>query len=391
MLTNACRFGTIAYGGPGSINDSDCDVAMVEDLDDLAAQHPRFHSKETLDDGSKVPVTVFSYQRFKFRLYRIASLIIGNGAFLRGATKSKIIERVGSIHEQLINWSASLPSELDPGKDYPALDSLTDVERTFRLQAVTLQLAYDNIMILLHRPLLQYNFETSAKKSAQLNYAHTEGSDQSPIPQTQLLSKNQCWESAMRTSKLTELVDVLRFLKTTHAAAYTGIQMFTAGILLSIVALSQPMSSQAQEAKQAIACIIRVSKALGHRTLLSAQSSKILEGLFKVILAKEMKNMLLEQNLDTNDDGMLTTGAPTPRPSTPIGPTQMSEVQDYHSWISQMGQTTGQQSYAPQFQPYNPMYSSHDLSIALGNTDFNEGLSSLQEGITSLHFLRRPS
>ena len=393
MFSTDCyyRFASIVYGRPCSINDLDCDVGMVENLEDTSATHPTLHSQETLDSGTVVPVSIMSYQRFKFKLYRITSPIIGNVYFLRGATKAQVVERVRGIHQELTSWFSSLPEELRlKGSHVKFNGTLTPIETTFKLQALALQLAYDNIMILLHRPLLPFNSDGSSSQPAGINtiIPNERGGGveetSSPNPTTQCISKDQCWESAMRTSKILEHLDILRVIKRTHAAAYMGIHMFTAGLLLSILALYQPLSSQAQEAKKAMGRVIRLSKAFGCHTILSAQSGKVLESLVKVILAKEMKELLSDQTMHIQDDGMLATANPTPRSLSPTPSIQNQLGNSDPGWFAQQGlnSTRSHPNFCENDIPcFDNIYEDQSLGVTLRNTDFTEGLMSLHEGM----------
>lgn len=375
----------MVYGRPCSINDLDCDVSMVQNLDDTTSRHPKFCSMEITDDGISIPVTIFTYQRFKFKLYRIASPILSNVYFLRGATKARIVERIGNIHKELLLWFSSLPDELILGNGLPISEtSSTLAEKTFRLQALALQLAYDNIMILLHRPLLQYTFDDSSWPPSDLPRSDTQSdSVESPTQRAQAISKNQCWESAIRTSNIIEHLDILRLIRNTHAAAYTGIHMFTAGVMLSVVALSQPLSSEAQEAKKAIARVIKLSKALGHQTLLSAQGGNILQSLVRVILAKEMKELLSEENADDNDGTLLATANHTPCPPSPIGVSDSTQTQHSSAWSSDsrlLSTQSHQSIYDTRMSGLAEKFDGGHSSDLLGHADFNEGFLSVQEG-----------
>lgn len=77
-----------------------------------------------------------------------------------------------------------------------------------------------------------------------------------------------------------------------YAAPYMGMNLFTAGMVLSIFALSNPLGTQTLEVKQALGRIIRMTSLLDHRTPLLAQSSKMLQELLGLILNKEMEAIL---------------------------------------------------------------------------------------------------
>lgn len=184
----------------------------------------------------------------------------------------------------------------------------------------------------------------------------------------------------MRTSRIAEHAEVLRVMKNTHAAAYTGIHMFTAGVLLSVVALSQPLSSEAQEAKKAISRVIRLSKALGHRTVLSAQGGNILQSLVRVILTKEMKELLAEQTPETQDEGILTMACPTPCPGSHSQGTPSFSAQDVSTFPLEQALASSQGGYESHEQQPSQLQGGKVLSGAIWNTDLSEGFMSVQRG-----------
>jgi hypothetical protein len=361
---------------------------MVRGFDHPSSQHPEFKSVEVTKDGTSIPVTLFSYQRFKFKLYKIASPILENVRFFYGTDKAQVVEKIEKVHQELLSWFASLPQELslDGTQDIPESPS-TAVEKTYRLQALALQLAYDNIMILLHRPLLLAD-------SALHVHAMTEHI-QSPntaegmlldMQRAQSVSKNQCWESALRTSKVVEHMDILRVVQTTHAASYTGMHMYTAGMMLSIVALSQPTSPQAQEAKRAIGGMVRLLNAFGPITALSAQSGTILQDLLKLIMTKEIEELVAEPRNAQGIRNMLGPG--DSGPTIPIGSSKRTEnrsMNSYRSPTCQAGHAPSLQdsqliTCQPSISANTGMHLDQTISDTLGYTDFNPGILSLQEG-----------
>lgn len=271
---------------------------MVTNIDDTTARHPTFMSIEKVD-GTPHPVTIFSYQRYKFKLYQIASRIMAELYFYNSSDLSTAGKKTEMFNQELISWYEDLPSELryagngsELSLDTGAFDGETKV--VFDLQALALQLAYDNIQILLHRPLLQYptiTHETTRPPGACSSTSSKHSPDvRSLSPQENAMlakSKAQCLESALRTSEIR--LSTVEAAKHTHALSYIGIHMFTAGMVLSIVALSQPLSDAAHEAKSAIARIVSANAAIKNKTLLSAQSEEVMRNLMRLILEKEME------------------------------------------------------------------------------------------------------
>jgi hypothetical protein len=115
-------------------------------------------------------------------------------------------------------------------------------------------------------------------------------------------SKQQCWKSAMRTSLLSEEHwDILQAARTTPFGAHVGIHSFTAGVMLGIFALSNPLSNQVHEAKRGIARIIRVRSTPGYKAAVWTQSAGILEELLRLVLAEEIKRLV--PGILDNDNG----------------------------------------------------------------------------------------
>ncbi|TGO79375.1 hypothetical protein BELL_0034g00070 [Botrytis elliptica] len=279
------RFSSITYGRPLSINDSDCDVRIPGNLDDASDVHPLLNSLELVDADSSTQVTLSSYHRFKFALYHIATPIIGDIYNLKNSNPSNMAQQAISINTNLVRWFDQLPSELK-------LDSNTDLDvsnlsasevkvcKLFQLQALVLQLAYDNIQIILHRPFLRYNHCLAVlPKSATSDLCPT--------------SLEQCRHCARRTCNISSRYsDLLLAARDTHAVAYVAIQNFTAGVTLGMVALSDPGSEQAQDAKRGVSNSISLQRMLAVSSIVPLQTVKVLEQLFRLIFKREMEIML---------------------------------------------------------------------------------------------------
>ena len=77
--------------------------------------------------------------------------------------------------------------------------------------------------------------------------------------------------------------------RSTHAVAYLGINLFTAGIVLCTVALSSPLSAVAQQAKNDIRKILIISDMFKSDSPIAPQTKQILSALVKIILDKELE------------------------------------------------------------------------------------------------------
>lgn len=246
----------------------------ISDLQSNTTEGPR--QKEHLD-----------YHRWKFRLYRIV------GPFLGRRIQTNRLESVKTLHEQLTSWQKELPKELrlDLYKDKDKDDSQTP--SLLQMQALALQLTYDNIQIILHRSLA---------------FGSGSSSQGSNLPSS-ALSREQLFQSALRTSNLKDYSHVLHACATTHAAMHVGICLFTAGVVLCSFAISEPLSATSEAAKNGVTNILRFQHdPLLNQHLLSAQSVRILEDLVKVLMHSE-QSFIVGDNLGGSRSGQSTTEA----------------------------------------------------------------------------------
>ena len=306
------RFAAISFGRPFTIQDEDWQVEMPGDIDDTPEGEFETHDTKLPRDKNRDPVTTMTYQRLKFKLYQIASPITRDVYFQRDATVSEVVEKVRDIDQRLIEWEKSIPRELRLSSYCTEWQNMqaNSVFKILHLQALTLQLSYDNIQLILHRSLLAYEadphhlrtLDTVSGQFDDLSRPRTSKSRLSLYHNDDIrTSKVRCWKSAMRTSRIGEHPSVLIAARNTHASGYAGLQTFTAGVMLGIFALSNPMSSQAQESKRAISRLIKMPKLLGYRTAISDQCGAILERILRLVLSEEMKSLVSENNSDDED------------------------------------------------------------------------------------------
>lgn len=204
------------------------------------------------------------YHQWKFRLYRIM------GPFLGRRLQTNRLENVSSIHRQLSQWREELPAALRIETHETTSERVSLLE----MQALSLQLTYDNLQIILHRSAA-FHMTDDAKNA-----------DSTGI--TNPFSHQQLFESAMRTSELYKYSHALQECRRTHANMHIGITLFTAGVVLCAICLFQPMSEVSQKAKTGIMRIIRICQDNSSaQHLVSVQCVKILEGLVAAVLQLE--------------------------------------------------------------------------------------------------------
>jgi hypothetical protein len=254
-------------------------------MNDCLEVHPLLSSTGERTADSPGPATLCAYQRHKFELYTISGSIIDIIYDLNRSNWEIVVDLASKINTKLVEWFDRLPMELKL-ESHVDLDmsELTEPEvevcQLYHLQALVLQLAYDNIQIILHRPFLRYGHRLILSP-----YSHS--SDARPT------SFEQCKHCARRTcSILPRHTDVLLIAQNTHAAAYIAIQNFTAGVTLGMVALSDPGSEQSLDAKRGVANSISLQQTLAQSSVVPSQTVRVLEGLFQLIFKREMQTLL---------------------------------------------------------------------------------------------------
>jgi hypothetical protein len=393
----------MCYGRPCTIQDADWDVSVVYNLDDTSTRCPGFegNSVEILEDGSHTDVTNLSYQRFKYRLYRIASPILEAIYLYKAASIHEVVDKIKGINERLLAWERDLPRELRLRSFHlETLPPNTNTIKIFRLQALTLQLFYDNVQLLLHRPLLAYDAITLLGSSRMIGPPPRNGSferEADTRPSSSRISaeicqssRDQCYESAIRTSRVITHEKILVEARNTPAAPYIGIQSFTAGAMLGIFALSIPFTDCAQQAKQGIGRLAKMPKVLGFRTPVSKQCGSVLEELILLVLAEERKCLISDTGAG-NGEGFssraLLSSPPTRQLSPRLAPRDINDSEPYPNC-----ETTETRSSAGlrMRETSNPTEANEEYGVAMNETfayqgavteDFHNAVASLQNGM----------
>lgn len=247
------RYAAVAFGRPCIIDDSDCQVEMISDID--------------MDGHRHIPARpLVLYHQHKFRLYRIM------GAFLGRKRQRNTFESLETIHQRMIRWRQELPDVLTLKGQEQSMDPI--VVRPTEIHALSLQLTYDNLQIILHRTAVFNN-------TNELSFF-------SPKNSTSL---QPIFTSAMDTSELSRYPRILDACRRTHADVHVGMTMFTAGVVLCAICLSQPLTEMGSRAKMGVMHITRMCRetepGLYSGQLISKQSLGIIDSLVEVMLRQE--------------------------------------------------------------------------------------------------------
>jgi hypothetical protein len=324
----ADTFAAAIYGRPATVDSAFCDISFPDECDDTQIPMPLRMCLERLNDGK--PISKLTFHTEKYRLIAMKAQIVNKIYTLRGraglsATKGivKLVNTIHGLDKCLRDWYNSLPLFLkyaewkDMQRDpFDGLErseaaipaSQEPLKRHLILQAISLQVSYDNILILLHRPLLEYKMSSHKEGSS------PEVSSDDPFA----YSFNTCMAAAMRISR----TPAHKF-EYDMPLALMCMHMFTAGVILCIPATMSPFSYLAHNAKAGVVRIIQMQKSLSNHTPIALQSHTILEELMKVAIKRELDMMLqptehqqsrnnYEESMGSNSRHMFTTGESTP-------------------------------------------------------------------------------
>lgn len=215
------------------------------------------------------------------------------------------------INQTLTSWLDQLPSHLrfDFDHDIPLEASLE--QKVYHRQALSLQLTYDNILIILHRPILAQQVDslcnTSPASGQDVEETWTSATTSTGVLSIQ--STQKWWEAAVRISSVTKLPNTVRLATDSHLVGFLAIILFNSAIVMVVYALSDPLSDRAQEAKRNLTRIFRLVELLGKRSSLSRQSSVILQDVIQLLLDQESQAMLGPRGEDEESNKILSSMA----------------------------------------------------------------------------------
>jgi hypothetical protein len=304
-----------------------------------------------------------SYSRYQTelnKLYMIASPVIKKvyGTRLRrGVSHSEnapYLQLVKDVTTRLWQWRSSLPEHLLMDLDKDCSPEMDPTAKAHCLQALALQLTFDNLLIILHRPFLAWHIDSLTVRR---------GSDVSPhtfTDDTQTSSPQEWWVAALRTSRITELPQLAQLATDSHLVAFLAINLFNSAIAMVVMALSNPLSDKAQEVKRITTRIFRLQGLFGRRSKLSMQSSIILKNVVELLLRREKEAIFAPVPATKRSEEVTET--------TPSSTTGLLSVRDTLN--------------LPLGLPHDPSNSQtgNNLSNAHRDPSFNQSLASVQKG-----------
>ncbi|KAL4767753.1 fungal-specific transcription factor domain-containing protein [Aspergillus nidulans var. acristatus] len=209
-----------------------------------------------------------AYQRELNRLYLMASsaLEVIFGSRTSGSSKDLAGDAyhalVKEATQKLHRWRDELPDNLVLNLEEDFRPDSRPSARAHALQSLSLQLTYDNILIVLHRPLLARQVDHLSTDHStpggrggvdpdngrfnNLSQSQKGSPFEALSPGSSVASSVHWWNAALRTSRVTELPVLAQLATDSHLVAFLAINLFNAAVVLAVMALSDPLSDTAQ-------------------------------------------------------------------------------------------------------------------------------------------------
>jgi hypothetical protein len=291
-------FCTMSYGYPQTIRDVDCDVDLLDPMS--IKQAVRVPNTKREDQ-----VSTLSYMYLMSKLSIIIKAILNKiyGAdsdevdidgysspcYFAGCSSilQHLVHTISPLETELEKWRRNVPPRLqlnNPKTTSATYASAEEMDQdigasgtkfenyTYQLQALALEVAFQNVIILIYRPLLQYK----------LTHNSIESSYQ-PL--------DACRDAALRISEIGS-APIFPLAADTHAATLLGIQTFTAGVVLCLLPSTSPLTMASHKSKIGLHRLLSMQRTLASKSQLAAQALGILERLTRLAMEKEFKQMV---------------------------------------------------------------------------------------------------
>lgn len=287
-------FSSMIYGRPCSL-DASPDPTPSFDMDDVVISHLSDISN-SVGVTSADPVSMLSFHLLKYDIYSITAKAISHFNSFHAhqsaptADLQALIQVVGDIESEVESWRRRIPSVLryDMINGCSAITAVFDKNngnitammqsaRPLVLQSVMLQVFYDSTLMFLRRPLLE-------SRISALQAPHNYDAGWYNVVCSSLYVAR---DAALRLSRIP-----FNWLCNHSSASFCMIQMFTAGVMLSIQPTSKPFTDVAQKSKLGMLQIIQASRLSKSHSRIAKLTEELLLELLEVTMKREAENAL---------------------------------------------------------------------------------------------------
>lgn len=286
-IPDAGRYVFIKWGRPLRIDDKHCNITLPADFH----ENPYFGNFTAL--GSARRMYFSPYQRELIKVYRITMPILEELHHLQSGAKSDIetgarcCKLAKRVIQELGMWRVQLPEGIETGHGLFLGDAPTPL-RVRRLQSLALRLASDNLSIMVLQPfLLQYFHSLQGFEVQTLSDPEPPIRDIPPVSDSQLVEKHirdagfldgaqavnslEWWQAAVRITNIATDPALIRVGSNCLLASFLTVGLLNSAIVLTVHALSAPLSHGALEAKRVVVHIFRIDEHSNRQPALSAR------------------------------------------------------------------------------------------------------------------------
>ena len=303
------RFCSMVYGLPISFANDDCDIEQLV-LSPLPLRASNNQAVSNPLRNSTLLLYKWHMSNFSMILTDILRDLYGPGprpngencgpASLHGSSVQILWRKINTLDKKLRSWYDNVPPVLrmedadSKQRAYASPEAMAmDIGgsgevfegHVLRMQALTLKLAFENAIIVTHRPLLSLRSEKAFPFDS--GQAEPGAGRQNPYG----ASIEACRIAALNIATIGSYPSFDE-ARETYAASFIGIHIFTAGIVLCLIASYEPMTSQAHEAKVGIRKLMAMQRQLQNKSVIANQGLQILEKIVCLVIERELQEVL---------------------------------------------------------------------------------------------------
>ncbi|KAF5549976.1 transcriptional regulatory [Fusarium napiforme] len=275
-------FCSMLYGFPLGFSDSDCNVDPLDAYDEYSGSTKESHHSR----GTSLLFYKCSMSRLSVIIKSALLELYGtrHSDRKKGDNFKGLNDKVATLNGRLEEWRRKLARKLifdgyGPSSQFQAPHGRERTGREFenylfRLQALSLKLAYENAKILIHRPLLSFRKASATSKDIIISMTN-------PFR----VAMQQCKEAALQISRVASTPYLLEASET-YAIAVVSLHLLTAGVTLCISITLDPLAPDSVAVRSGIRQLMQVQTLLKDKSIIAAQSLDITKRLASLVMAK---------------------------------------------------------------------------------------------------------
>ncbi|ODV90132.1 hypothetical protein CANCADRAFT_1865 [Tortispora caseinolytica NRRL Y-17796] len=230
---------------------------------------------------------LLEFHKCKQHLYTLSS-VISDSLYQRQSSPSDLLSLesvISDLYIKLQEFKKTVPPIL-------AFENLEDARltdsakaRKIKMQSLSLQSAYDNVILSLHRPFLLV-------RAGQAKYNFRFDSQETEAFVTACLAR--CKEAALRIASASKFPWIIRDTIDSFAISFLSLTLFSAGVALCMFLIIDPLDNAASEIRMSIRNVIEAEQMIADKNKVAKEAISVLHDLRKLAKAKE--NTLLLRN-----------------------------------------------------------------------------------------------